>query len=314
MVRKILAIMGTVFILFTSLLAQDPPVPRMGFRSDIKLAFKNLSIANPGDCLKFQSDKMLAPEACGTGGSSTWGAITGTLSDQTDLSEALSGKAASSHTHAIGDTTNLQTTLDGKAATSHSHAASDVTSGTLDAGRLPNPAASTLGGVKSKTCSGTDKLSAIGTDGLPVCSADQTSAGGGSLNSGDIVLRLSACGTGFTEVGSLSGKFVVGTTAAAGDVGDTGGSDTVTSVLNHTHTVNVTDPGHAHTLQRYPTATGTSSGFTADTSMSGTPAAVTLPMQSQTTGISAATANPAGGVASTDNRPAFMKVIFCSKD
>ncbi|HWP84678.1 MAG TPA: hypothetical protein VNN17_05780, partial [Terriglobia bacterium] len=51
--------------------------------------------------------------------------------------------------------------------------------GTLAAGWLPNPSATTLGGVKSLTCSGTDKLSAIGTDGLPVCSADQTGGGGG---------------------------------------------------------------------------------------------------------------------------------------
>jgi hypothetical protein len=37
------------------------------------------------------------------GGSATWGAITGTLSDQTDLQTALNGKAASSHTHAATD-------------------------------------------------------------------------------------------------------------------------------------------------------------------------------------------------------------------
>jgi hypothetical protein len=170
------------------------------------------------------------------------------------------------------------------------------------------------GGVKPITCSGTDKISSIAEDGTPSCTTDQTGAGGGGLNSGDIVLRLSACGTGFTQVASLEGKFIVGTVAANSDVGDTGGSDTVTSVINHTHTVNVTDPGHLHTLQRYPTSTGTSSGFTADTSMSGTPAAVTLPMQSKTTGITAATVNPAGGVASIDNRPAFVKVIFCAKD
>lgn len=33
-----------------------------------------------------------------------------------------------------------------------------------------------------------------------------------------------------------------------------------------------------------------------------------------TTGITATTNNPAGGVASIDNRPAFVKVIFCKKD
>ena len=42
------------------------------------------------------------------------------------VATALSGKAASSHSHSISNITNLQTTLDGKAATSHSHAISDV--------------------------------------------------------------------------------------------------------------------------------------------------------------------------------------------
>lgn len=45
--------------------------------------------------------------------------------------------------------------------------------------QLPLPGAAALGGVRSVICSGTDKLSAIGTDGLPVCTADQTGAGGG---------------------------------------------------------------------------------------------------------------------------------------
>ena len=46
----------------------------------------------------------------------SWGGISGTLSSQTDLNSALSGKAASVHTHAIADVTNLQTSLDAKAA------------------------------------------------------------------------------------------------------------------------------------------------------------------------------------------------------
>lgn len=39
----------------------------------------------------------------GTAGGGTWGTITGTLADQTDLNSALAGKAASSHTHAATD-------------------------------------------------------------------------------------------------------------------------------------------------------------------------------------------------------------------
>lgn len=50
----------------------------------------------------------------GGGGPTSWGSITGTLSDQTDLQTILDGKAADSHTHIISDVTGLQTALDGK--------------------------------------------------------------------------------------------------------------------------------------------------------------------------------------------------------
>lgn len=52
----------------------------------------------------------------GGGGPATWGSITGTLSNQTDLQGALDGKAASGHTHSIANVTGLQSALDGKAA------------------------------------------------------------------------------------------------------------------------------------------------------------------------------------------------------
>lgn len=47
---------------------------------------------------------------------------------------ALSGKANTSHSHAISDVTGLQTALDGKAPTSHTHTASQISDSTL-AGR-----------------------------------------------------------------------------------------------------------------------------------------------------------------------------------
>lgn len=46
-------------------------------------------------------------EVTGAGGASAWGAITGTLSDQTDLQTALNAKAALVHTHAEADVTGL---------------------------------------------------------------------------------------------------------------------------------------------------------------------------------------------------------------
>lgn len=46
---------------------------------------------------------------------------------KTQVDSSLSGKANSSHTHAISDVTSLQSSLDGKAASSHTHAATDLT-------------------------------------------------------------------------------------------------------------------------------------------------------------------------------------------
>lgn len=149
------------------------------------------------------------------------------------------------------------------------------------------------------------------------------------------------CPSGTTEAIDLVGRTVIGTGSAQQDVGHTGGTDTATpsgtvaavftgtpfsDVITHTHPVTVTDPGHAHLTRRYLTATGTSSGFTIDTSMSGTLADNTLPTKTATTGIMASASSPSGGVASItpggtvsatftgtplDNRAAFVKVIFC---
>lgn len=79
----------------------------------------------------------------GPGGASSWGSITGTLANQTDLQTALNGKAPThthpyasdthdhnssyapvSHTHSTADVTGLDTALAGKASTGHNHDAS----------------------------------------------------------------------------------------------------------------------------------------------------------------------------------------------
>lgn len=49
----------------------------------------------------------------------------------------------------------------------------------------PVPSDSTLGGIESKTCTGTDKVSGIGTDGVLVCTPDQTTTGGTGITSFD---------------------------------------------------------------------------------------------------------------------------------
>lgn len=119
--------------------------------------------------------------------------------------------------------------------------------------------------------------------------------GAGGLPAGAIILIISgSCPAGFTEVSALAGKFVLGTTNGAGDIGTTGGSDTITSVINHTHTFS--------TVLRTAT-TGSDTTYVTEASDT-----------SSTKDSVKATDNPAGGVASIDNRPAFVKVIFCSAD
>jgi hypothetical protein len=67
------------------------------------------------------------------------------------------------------------------------------------------------------------------------------------------------------------------------------------TVLNHTHAVTVTDPGHAHTQTTSATDGATTR---ADSSSGGTAYSNVANINSNTTGITATTANPAGGAAS----------------
>jgi len=93
-------------------------------------------------------------------------------------------------------------------------------------------------------------------------------------------------------------------------VEETGGAKTVTltgaqsGVAAHNHAV--TDPGHTHLTQRYPTATGASSGFTIDTSMSGTLADNTLPTKSNTTGLTVNNATAANAAEAHPNLPPYI--------
>lgn len=195
-----------------------------------------------------------------------------------------------------------------------------------------------------------------------------------ALNAGDIVIRLSGdCGTGFTEVAELADKMLRGTVAANLNQGGTGGSDTITpegvnagaavsahagaavadhashthtytDVLNHTHVIDVTDPGHTHVENQNSATTGGLTGWGARDTSTNTSSATSFSTASSTTGITAASVNPVGGVASGttagpsaalshavtqpsdhtvtqptftgtqfSNLPAFTRVIFCAK-
>src|SRR5690606_26862220 len=90
------------------------------------------SVGNLQDAVSDLQDAVNALEA--GSGNAVWGAITGTLADQTDLKNALDGKVGlssldwrvvtTSLANAQDDITALQS---GKANVSHTHASSDVT-------------------------------------------------------------------------------------------------------------------------------------------------------------------------------------------
>jgi hypothetical protein len=119
----------------------------------------------------------------------------------------------------------------------------------------------------------------------------------------------------------LRDRFVRGAAAGQGG-GATGGSATHshaahTAPINHTHGVTVTDPGHVHVQGVNSATTGGLSGYTPDTS-SNTRVNSGYSTSSATTGVTAATANPAGGVASQahdspNHEPPYFTVCFIIK-
>jgi len=145
----------------------------------------NQTAWNAAKCVRVNdAGTALEPAAadCGTGGGAVWGAITGTLSNQTDLQGALDGKSATGHGHVESDVTNLVTDLAAKEATANKNAASGYAgldaSTKLAAAQLPNPAPTTLGGIKSSACSGNDKVTGIDTSGAATCGTDQATGTG----------------------------------------------------------------------------------------------------------------------------------------
>ena len=77
--------------------------------------------------------------------------------------------------------TTVDSLLAAKANLPHTHDAAALTSGILDPARLPVPTSTSLGGVRSGTCTGTDKVTGISTAGAILCGVDET-GGGGSLH------------------------------------------------------------------------------------------------------------------------------------
>ena len=100
------------------------------------------------------------------------------------------------------------------------------------------------------------------------------------------------------SVGLVAQPTFIGTQASLTHSGTAIADHTINQVVNHTHAVTVTDNGHSHTMASQTATTGGASSWEHGAIDTSSAAAETLPTGTATTGITATTANPAGGVAS----------------
>lgn len=154
-------------------------------------------------------------------GAVAWGAITGTLGDQTDLTAALAGKANTVHSHIIADVTSLQAALDAKLDDSQLGQPNGVASlgsdGKLTSSQAPAPAAVVWGTITG-TLSGQTDLDAALALKAPLASPALT---------GNPTVPTQSAGTNNTRAASTA--FVQ--TALATRV-QTAGSNTVTPTFS----------------------------------------------------------------------------------
>lgn len=119
----------------------------------------------------------------------------------------------------------------------------------------------------------------------------------------------------------LRGLFIKG--AAAGvDPGVTGGSathsHTYTDIIQHTHAVSISDPGHTHTLPVGATDDTSAPFDRADAGSNSSGANATTASGSSATGVTATTAAPNGSVAmgttaASSSEPAYYSLAFIRK-
>jgi hypothetical protein len=140
-------------------------------------------------------------------------------------------------------------------------------------------------------------LSAVSTNPATLLGYGTWSA----IGAGRVLIGLDAGDTDFDtllETGGAKTVASAGTVAAPTISGSTAAeaahTHTYTEVVNHTHAITITDPGHTHT--QTTSATDGASGR-ADASSGGTTYNNVANINSNTTGITASSANPAGGVA-----------------
>lgn len=164
---------------------------------------------------------------------------------------------------------------------------------------------------------------------------------------GIIFVASGACPTSYTEVTSLNGKMFRGTVSGNTDVGGTGGADSVTPVFTGSSGTIPAETFTGSSATSSAVSAGTPAGTNGATATSGNCAATNLAIGTGATTACKATApnltvpaetftgsalaththtltatgtngtvsfTPAGTIAAVDNRPAYIKLIGCSKD
>jgi len=192
-----------------------------------------------------------------------WDRVAGAWVERGDASNT--GGGGGPHTHPISDVTDLQAGLDGKAAT-----ASGVPAG-LIAMWYGLIAAIPSGWVLCDGNNGTPDMRGRYPKGA-AAAAEAGDTGGATTHTHAAHAALSHSGAAVDNHASHT--------------------HTYTEVVNHTHAVNITDPGHFHTMVE-----GTTDGSGDFVDRSNSAAASNIVTSTATTGITATTSNPAGGVA-----------------
>lgn len=142
---------------------------------------------------------------------------------------------------------------------------------------------------------------------------------------GLIAITTGTCPSGFTEVSALNGKMLIGTLAANGNVGGTGGADSITptgtvSVLTFTGN-NITSSAvsggtPAGTIGALTTGADSSTTGGVAKAVAQTPVFTgsALGTHTHTTTATGTISQPTFTGSAFDNHPTFTRVIFCSKN